>query len=309
MYTDGGDFEIDPTNNAVYWMGGRLYVSPTYYMGVSMSSDYGSTWTRWQLTSVYGYVNALAIDPTNTDIVYSAGYPSIYKTTNAGGSWTELLPGLTSTVYDIVVDPVVNNTLYAARYNGVWKSTDGGYNWLNTNCTSSTAYSVLIDPGDHNTVYAGTRDGCYRSTNGGSSWTLMNEGLEDTYVTSLGIYQDNYLFAATNAGGMYRWSLNVGTKEVLDIVTPVSICASPNPARGQTTISYELRNDTPVDISIYDIQGRLVTTLVNEVKPAGLNRVNWDAHDNERRKVPAGVYFYTLTIPESIYTNKLIIIE
>jgi len=290
-------------------MGGRLYVSPTYYMGVSMSTDYGSTWTRWQLTSVYGYVNSLAIDPTNTDIVYSAGYPSIYKTTNAGGSWTELLPGLTSTVYDIVVDPDVNTTLYAARYNGVWKSTDGGYNWLNTNCTSGNAYSLLIDPVDHNTVYAGTRDGCYRSTNGGSSWTQMNDGLEDTYVTSLGIYQDNYLFAATNAGGMYRWSLNVGTKEISDIITSVSIYASPNPTRGHATISFHLYDDTHVDISIYDIQGRLVTTLINGVTHAGLHRVQWDGKDNESRIVPAGVYFYTLATPGTIHTNKLIIID
>lgn len=301
---------LDPNDNSVWWSGGKHYVSPDYFMCVSRSTDSGATWARSDLTTEYGYVNALAIDPSNTDIAYVCGYPAIYKTTDGGSTWNEMSPGLSSTAYCIVVDPVTTNVLYAGRYNGLYKSTDGGSNWVSTGCTTSGTYAILIDPDDHTIVYGGTRDGVYKSMDGGSTWVEMNDGLEDTYITSLDIYPNNYLFAGTNAGGMYRWDLNTGVadNETSDEESFV-IYAVPNPFTGKTTINYQLDKETPINISIYDIGGRLVKELINETKRAGTHILAWHGLDNKGDEVASGVYFYKLTTEETTHIQKLILVR
>jgi hypothetical protein len=63
----------------------------------------------------------------------------------------------------------------------------------------------------------------------------------------------------------------------------------PNPFRGVTTIIYELSRSRHVVLSVYDLLGRKVATLVDEVRPAGLNRVSFDAN-----AYPSGVYLYRI---------------
>jgi hypothetical protein len=307
---DGAEVLIDPSNNANYWCSGRHYLSPTYYMCVGKSTNAGGTWTYSDLDTVYSYSNGLAIDPNNTATLYSVGYPNVYKTTNSGSAWNKMSPGLTSTMYDVVVDPSLSNRVYAGRYNGLYRSTDGGYNWASAGTWSNATYAVLIDPDDNNTIYAGTATGIWRTTNGGSSWNAMNDGLEDTYVTSLGIYPDNYLLAGTQGGGMYRWSLAVGIKEMDEKVTSVlSLVAQPNPCRGKTTISFTLPKESLVSLKIYDTQGRYVDELMHGPHGPGQYEVLWSGLDQNKVACPAGIYFCRLEAGAQTITQKLLLIR
>ena len=65
----------------------------------------------------------------------------------------------------------------------------------------------------------------------------------------------------------------------------------PNPFRTQTRIDYALPKQTAVDIKIYDVTGKLVTTLVSEELSPGYYNVIWHGTDTIGRSVSAGVYF------------------
>jgi subtilisin family serine protease len=68
----------------------------------------------------------------------------------------------------------------------------------------------------------------------------------------------------------------------------------PNPFNPQTTIHFTLPRTQTASLRLYDVQGRLVRDLVNGVKQAGPNQVNWDGRDSSGRSVASGTYFARL---------------
>jgi hypothetical protein len=78
----------------------------------------------------------------------------------------------------------------------------------------------------------------------------------------------------------------------------------PNPFHRSTLISYSLPSPTSVTLSIYDITGRLVETLVNETQQPGIHQVRW-----ARKANPSGVYFCTLRTGEFAETRKMVVVE
>ncbi len=79
---------------------------------------------------------------------------------------------------------------------------------------------------------------------------------------------------------------------------------SPNPFSISTTISYTLQAATDATLTIYDITGRMVETLVNETQRPGIHQVRW-----ERKTNPSGVYFYRLSAGEYVETRKMVVID
>jgi PKD repeat protein len=71
----------------------------------------------------------------------------------------------------------------------------------------------------------------------------------------------------------------------------VSAFASPNPFNPETAISLTLKNNGPVSVRIYSIEGRLVKTLKDEFATAGTHEVRWNGKDSAGRPVPSGMYF------------------
>lgn len=72
---------------------------------------------------------------------------------------------------------------------------------------------------------------------------------------------------------------------------------TPNPFSDITTIEYAVSVKGKVSLAIYDITGKLVRTVVNEVKDVAWYRASFDGKDNSGREIASGVYFYKLTAP------------
>jgi len=297
---------LDPNNSNVLYSGGYVYTT-TYLMAVSKTTDGGTSWARDTLNTVYSTCDAICVDPTNSSVIYAGGYTGLYKSIDAGVTWNPSSTGLTGTVYDIEVNTQRADVVFAATGNGVFKSTNAGANWTNTGCPN--AYAVLIDPANPLTVYAGAYTGVYKSTTGGGGWTSMNTGLQDLYVTSLSIYPNNWLFCGTKGAGMYRWSLIVGVEEQVGSDMAINICANPNPARERTTVHYALPRMMPVTVAVYDIQGRLVTTLLSEDQSAGCHEVIWNGQDRTGNRLPTGVYFCHLVTPNARFIEKVVLVD
>ena len=73
---------------------------------------------------------------------------------------------------------------------------------------------------------------------------------------------------------------------------------APNPFTNQTGIAYALPRATPVDITVYDVSGRQVKTLVSGTCEPGYYRTEWHGSDNSGRTVAAGVYFIQMQTGE-----------
>ncbi len=318
-YADGGDFICDRSNNTTFWCGGRYYdpSDSLYKMSVSKTTNTGDSWTRYTIGSSNGYLYAMAMDPGNSNIVYAGGYESgsaIYRTTNSGGSWTKLpATGLSGYVYALAIDSDNTNIMYAGTSSNLYKSTNSGSTWATTGFSGGRTNTILIDntSTDATMIYAGTySNGVYRSTNNGSSWEPMNDGLGGMNINCLDVNPNNYIFAGTNGSSTYRWSLLVGAEESKEeSIGRFVFFAKPNPAKRQTVLNFQLTRETAVELSIYDIQGRLVKNLISDIKQAGTHKISWDGLDGKDNRVSAGIYFCRLKTENTDYLEKLILVK
>lgn len=92
-------------------------------------------------------------------------------------------------------------------------------------------------------------------------------------------------------------------------ILPVLRSNFPNPFNPSTTISFLLPKDASCTLEVYNIRGQKVKTLINETRFAGNHSVVWTGLDDNGKPVSSGLYFYRLTTPNSIQTNKMLLLK
>ena len=85
--------------------------------------------------------------------------------------------------------------------------------------------------------------------------------------------------------------------------------AVPNPFNPSTKLSFEMAAAGNARLNVYDTAGRLVVTLVNERRDAGLNEVIWDGRDHAGRISSAGVYLYRLEVEDYVETKRMTLVK
>ncbi len=128
------------------------------------------------------------------------------------------------------------------------------------------------------------------------------------------IHFSNFIFNDGNVlTDLYDGLLSVGagTEEVPRQIPKTFFISQnyPNPFIGSTEIEYGLPKDANVNISIYNILGQKVASLVDENKNAGYHTVRWNGKDKSGKKLASGVYFYRLEIGNQIMTKKMYLIR
>jgi photosystem II stability/assembly factor-like uncharacterized protein len=189
--------------------------------GVWKSDDYGRTWTPIFDQEPTQSIGAIAVAPSDPNIIYVASGEGlqrpdlsvgdgIYKSTDAGKTWTHLGLNDGEQFPALAVDPHDAKRVFAAvlghpygpnAERGIYRSTDGGQSWQkvlykdeNTGgsdvkidpSNSSVVYASLWEARqgpweDHNT-YGGTGGGLFKSTDGGDTWHQLTQGLPDKVV-------------------------------------------------------------------------------------------------------------------------------
>ncbi len=89
----------------------------------------------------------------------------------------------------------------------------------------------------------------------------------------------------------------------------LQLSAYPNPFNPETTIQFSLAGDSPVELSIYDIRGRKVRTVVNEVMQMGEHRVAWDGTSDSGKNVASGIYLIRLNAEDQTTTCKSLLLK
>ena len=191
--------------------------------GVWKTTDYGRTWNPIFDDQPTGSVGAIAVAPSNPDIVYvgsgeglqrpdlSIG-DGLYKSTDAGATWTHLGLRDGQQIPQIIVDPSNPDRLFVAvlghpygpnEERGIFRSLDGGATFEKVlyKDANTGAIDVAFDPSDANTIYAvlwearqgpwengafqGPGSGIFKSTDGGATWQPLVNGLP-TFEDGLG---------------------------------------------------------------------------------------------------------------------------
>ena len=171
---------VDPVDPNTWYVGAPAG-------GIWKSTDAGNSWTNLFDDFPQIGVSGIAIDPTDTNIIYIAtgdddaadSYSvGVFKSLDGGASWQEtgLNPStsnLNTLMNEIIIDPVNTDILWVATNTGLYKSTDAGDTWVLRR--SGYIADLKLKPGDPNTVYAvagqyvggsGNQVTFYKSTNG-----------------------------------------------------------------------------------------------------------------------------------------------
>lgn len=104
---------------------------------------------------------------------------------------------------------------------------------------------------------------------------------------------------------------NVGTATEEDIARALHRLFQnyPNPFQESTTIGYEVQQADRVTVTVHDLLGRTVRTLVNENQPIGTYRTTWDGRDIGGQPVASGLYFYRLRVGNTVSSKQALRIK
>ena len=208
--------------------------------------------------------------------------PSIFYTENGGATWNDVSGNLE-------VEPSGNGDGPSVR-------------------------SVLVFPVKGGYKYfAGTSTGLYStSTLDGTGTIWVQEGAETigNVVVDMvvGRPADGYLAIATHGNGIYSARLDAGDLAVNDPNVPIQFELTqnyPNPFNPSTTITFTLDENGPVTLRVFDLMGRKISTLVNNVKKAGTHHIVWNGKDTFGNKMPSGLYLYSLESNGRVDTKKM----
>ena len=278
---------------------------------VVKTTDGGNTWARMatepaQVGTEAGWNNSFQIIGTN--MWFGTNATKVYRSTDLGLTWTS--GATTGTV----------NT-YAVHYNTANVGLASGTAMvLSTNGGSS--YAAVTNPGTTGNMNgiegAGSdwwsiRSGntVYRSTNGAATWT-------NAFVSGTAVFQDLDFAITGSSTCPSGWAVgNAGViAKMTGTATGVSTVSSevpssfllkqnyPNPFNPTTNINFSLPQSGLVTLKVYDMSGKEVAVLLNEVKSAGSYIVGFSAAN-----LPSGAYFYRLSSGNFTETKKMLLVK
>ena len=103
--------------------------------------------------------------------------------------------------------------------------------------------------------------------------------------------------------------LNIN-ESMQNIVTEYNIHQNyPNPFNPVTTLRYDLPENAMINITIYDMLGRQVKTLINQTQDAGYKSIIWNATNNYGKPVSAGIYLYQIHAGDNMQTKKMVLLK
>ena len=206
-------YTFAPSNSLVRY---ASFGSWTTTAGLCRTTTGGTSWTEVGSPEIQGTVIAVAIHPTNSNIVLAATSDyGLFRSSNGGDTWTcvsdsSSLPD--ADFYSVAFSPSNPNIAYAGGLLWVYRSGDAGATWTNADASFPAYYvqGLAIHPSSSSTVLVGPAyfpyGGIYRRTSDTVSFALTASGMSDTFV--LDIEQDpndpNMLYAATWGAGVFR---------------------------------------------------------------------------------------------------------
>jgi photosystem II stability/assembly factor-like uncharacterized protein len=205
---------------------------------------------------------------------------------------------------------VEGNTLFAGTDTGrIYKSTNLGDNWVSASNGIPGMAKVISLAINGQNIFAGTLShGLYVSKDGGNTWATKNDGLVFPVGITAIYISGNDIFIGTTIQSVWRRTLSelLGVQNIsTEVPAKFSLSQNyPNPFNSSSNLKFQTSKLGNVKISVYDVMGREVQTLVNEVLQPGTYETTFDGS-----MLPSGVYFYKLTAGDYSETKRLTLLK
>jgi photosystem II stability/assembly factor-like uncharacterized protein len=199
--------------------------------GVYKTTNGGGEWIEANSGLLHHGVHALIIDPTDHNTLFvgtgCVGLPdleegNIFKSTNQGESWTQIIDSPSHSIGPIIFDPNNQNIMYSAGYYSFFRSEDHGETWAigedaiypqgddkdhYEGAAYHFPYQIIVHPDNSNIIYMGTyAGGILKSVNGGENWIPRNgdknKGFVIAHANAVSVFPSNpnIMYAATIGG-------------------------------------------------------------------------------------------------------------
>jgi photosystem II stability/assembly factor-like uncharacterized protein len=265
------DMVIDPINPDIFYAVNR------WSLGVYKSTNKGLNWIKKNNgIEPNPYIKGIAIDHSNSSVLYAGSLNRIYKTEDAANSWNVVFE------YDSVAETM----------------------------------ALLVNYKNPSYVYAGTLySGMFVSYDGGINWADFDDGFyySNTRISSLSSspLKPHIIYAATWNHGLFKYVdstlVTVANEEKLP--NEFSLSQNyPNPFNPGTSIQYTIGSMQFVTLKVYDVLGREIATLVNEEKQPGVYEVEFNPASGNRN-LASGIYYCQLKSGSFIETKKMIYLK
>jgi hypothetical protein len=214
---------------------------------------------------------------------------------------------------DAAVEPQVENTLYFQSsvndFHGGCSQDQISVEWFLEGVTEGPAFHVYrstTEPGPYQRMTqepVAPQDSCYYCYHD----LGVSEGSVYYYKLGLAEFSDSLALF-----GPIAVTARTDVADEADGTIPSEYGLSqnyPNPFNPETTIDYQVRENVPVQMVVYNLLGQQVRSLVNEVKSQGYHSITWDGRDDGGNLVSSGVYFCYLTAGSYRQTRKMTLLK
>lgn len=291
------------------------------FNGFYKSSDYGRNWAKINFPEIYSryYHDVLHISTAKHDstmfIILESGDDwylkrTLLSSTDMGATWIDhhIQP------LSVLILPSEPEVVLCGTYTPfkLLRSTNSGTNW--TEIKIADGRIIVFSLESHkDIIYAGTDHGVYFSKDKGLTWAKLGVGPGVDKITCLAFSSSSgkdAIFAGTTAGGVYMLQLGHTDNDVNGIAEAGKISGFrlsnnyPNPFNSTTTIDYDIPASSRVVMEVFDMLGRRLNVLVDEVKPAGSYK-----QKIELNSFASGTYLIKITLGNNHESRKIILMK
>ncbi len=262
---------FDPHNKDVIYCG---------YHNIYRSTDRGLTYTN--ITGTNPFPNgaiAMAVSPSDSNVIYAADFNRIMRTTNHGTTWTNVTgSGLavgTAAITNLAIDytnPMLVYVTMSGYASGkkVYMSNVGGSSWTNIsyNLPNLPTTCIITDSSAPGALYVGTDIGVYYtdSTTPGV-WAPYSSGLPNVIASCMELnYKNNKIRVATYGRGIWECAIKGktdGINTINNTATTSKISLTPNPTDHQWVLIFNGSKPDNYSVTLSDISGKVLNTYRN----------------------------------------------
>ncbi|NIW46273.1 MAG: T9SS type A sorting domain-containing protein [Gammaproteobacteria bacterium] len=316
--TNGGQDWFAQSSGTSHQLGDVFLMNPDTAIAVGFqgtilrTTDGGNNWSPVASGTSTEFLQSLHFsNAIHGTVVGTGGF--IARTTNGGKSWTPQTSGTATTLVDVYFSDENTGTVVGGPLNFpgvILRTTNGGATWTpqSIGATGSIQSVGFLD--NDNGMVVGQEGLGFFTTDGGKNWNKLatntiNDLASFTYTTTdtgivVGAGGTILRFRSDSPTGIKN-NPNPGTEKPGGFVLKQNY---PNPFNPSTRIEFSVPERVLVRLTVYDLQGRKITTLLEETRNAGDYSVTWNA-----KGYASGFYIYQLEAGKVSKARKLLYLK
>jgi photosystem II stability/assembly factor-like uncharacterized protein len=284
------------------------------------STNTGGNWQwYWYYVGALRKLNSIA---AAASFVWAAvgDNGAIFRTINGGETWDNRSISSSISLYKVVA-PRYDRYCAVGTGGAIYTSTDYGYSWIPRSSGTTQTFRDVIFSSPDSGIAVGDNGTARLTTNGGVTWYSDSyvSGLTTRDIICITQVDENTVNTICRNPGSYNYSgadttffLAVSSEPFLGIEPISNFIADifslkqnyPNPFNPVTNIEISVPHSSMVKLIIYDIQGKIMETLVDKELRAGGYKIDWNASS-----YPSGVYFCSVTAGDFRETRKMVLVK